>query len=589
MRKSQSSLGIGIVLAFFVCFGLVRLSQISTTNPLSIILFAIFTLAFSKFFGWHRYHSANRYTKIPALALGILLSIFTVAGARADIQGTLSSHLFIMVVFLCSFMGFTILYYIAVLSFIIGTKRLVINTTSKVSSSSKLAKFLPYICFFSCMIFWLPWFLINYPGVMTIDSINQFGQAIGAIAPSNHHPYFHTLVIKGFVLLGNTLFKSVTIGIALYTIFQMFSMAFIFSYFVKTCCQLRVKMKYIFCTIAFFALIPYNGIMSVTMWKDVLFSGCMLLFSTCILRFMADRLHMMVDFGYTSRVLFVISAVGISLFRANGFYIFLAILPVLLFAFRKNIIYIFIPCVFSLLIVCSIRYPLMNHLQVENVSFIESLSIPLQTIGRVYYEDAATPEETAKWNKFIDTEKIPDYYYPSVSDNMKALMHMGNEEYIENHKSDLLRLWISSGLKHPLLYAVGWMDATNGYWYPDIECENPIACDTGIIPNSYGLTAKPVVSGPAVIKLQELLLKLPVLFPVYGMFWSIGAFVWAMLILFTKLICGENKGLCIAFVPSILLLLTLLLAVPVACEFRYGYGFILCAPLFVISAFLDEY
>ena len=41
---------------------------------------------------------------------------------------------------------------------------------------------------------WLPWFLYNFPGVMTPDSLSQYSQAMGLTGYSNHHPFVHTLL-----------------------------------------------------------------------------------------------------------------------------------------------------------------------------------------------------------------------------------------------------------------------------------------------------------------------------------------------------------------------------------------------------------
>ncbi len=45
------------------------------------------------------------------------------------------------------------------------------------------------------MLCWLPYFLYQYPGIMTPDSVNQFEQVLGLIPYSNHHPWVHTLLI----------------------------------------------------------------------------------------------------------------------------------------------------------------------------------------------------------------------------------------------------------------------------------------------------------------------------------------------------------------------------------------------------------
>ena len=82
------------------------------------------------------------------------------------------------------------------------------------------------------------------------------------------------------------MFHNVYAGIACYTVFQMIAMAVIVVSCISVLIRRRAGKKLCFCFLLFYALVPYNGIFAVTMWKDILFSGVLLLFVLCIYRFL---------------------------------------------------------------------------------------------------------------------------------------------------------------------------------------------------------------------------------------------------------------------------------------------------------------
>ena len=60
-------------------------------------------------------------------------------------------------------------------------------------------------------------FFCLYPGVLTGDGINQLKQVLTE-KYRNHHPYYHTMVIRLFVMFGLKIFNSINAAVALYSI-----------------------------------------------------------------------------------------------------------------------------------------------------------------------------------------------------------------------------------------------------------------------------------------------------------------------------------------------------------------------------------
>lgn len=100
-----------------------------------------------------------------------------------------------------------------------------------------------------CLLCWLPYFLYEYPGIMSPDSINQFEQVVSMKPWSNHHPVAHTLCLDFFYHIGRSFTTDINAAISCYTIAQMLLfMAFCIAVLIHTLEQYCVPQTY-----------PYSG------------------------------------------------------------------------------------------------------------------------------------------------------------------------------------------------------------------------------------------------------------------------------------------------------------------------------------------
>ncbi|MCR4787433.1 MAG: hypothetical protein K5888_02500, partial [Lachnospiraceae bacterium] len=76
-----------------------------------------------------------------------------------------------------------------------------------------------------CLIFFLPYFLYQFPGIMTPDSIVQYEQVLHIKPYSNHHPWVHTLMLEFFYDIGYAFTRNPNISASFYTVAQMVFMA----------------------------------------------------------------------------------------------------------------------------------------------------------------------------------------------------------------------------------------------------------------------------------------------------------------------------------------------------------------------------
>ncbi|MDE6406465.1 MAG: hypothetical protein K2M20_12540 [Lachnospiraceae bacterium] len=436
--------------------------------------------------------------------------------------------------------------------------------------------------FLCCLLCWLPYYLYQYPGIMTPDSINQLEQILGVIPWSNHHPWVHTLVFGLFYHIGYALTGNMVTAVSVYTFFQMCLLAGSVAYFISTLRSHKIRPFVLLLIMAFYALIPYHAVFSVTVWKDIPFAAAVLLFSCALLRLSVQN---RVCAG--NLLVFMISGVMICLFRSNGWYAFLLALPFLLFGFRHKAKAVYPPLFAALLLAITVKYPVMNTFHVQQPDFIESVCIPMQQITAVICNDRyLSEEELTLIENVVDLTYIRDLYNPTFADNIKELVRAGNQDYLVAHKNEFLKLWIDLGLRYPGDYLTAYINQTYGYWYPDSFYL--VAEAEGVSATDLGVSHTPLIGGPLVIKTKEIAVKLGSMVPIYGTLWSMGVACWVLIFSMSVTVIRRDCHRLICYLPGLALLLSVLAATPVATEFRYVYFLVLCLPFYLITAVLPD-
>jgi len=577
------------VKSFLSLFAIMRVTGMSTKNPCSIILFLILLCVFTKLHSNHIEGHIVPGDMTLSTILGVLFSIFTLSTQYSVILGSMTSRLFCAVILLLTAAGLLIIYYYLAIWFLQAA------STLTLTGSGYSYAWIPFLTVLICLLCWLPYFLYEYPGVMTPDSINQYAQVIGAYELSNHHSVVHTALIGLFYKIGMGLTGDPHTGLALYTIAQMIFMASVAGYVVRTLQKANAVMPVLVITICFYALIPYNGAFAATIWKDIPFAGCMTLFAAALMRFLlrgsfaasSDTIPKLTPGEYFTLLLpYIVSGILLCLLRSNGWYALLLSVPFILITYRKWWKTMLPVHLIILLLALFVKYPVMHVYEIRQADYVEALSIPVQQLACVVADqEPLTEDEMTFLGQLMDLEQAAELYQPDVSDNIKNLIRP-NSDYLESHKAAFFRTWLSIGLRHPKAYFDAYVAQTKGYWYPDVSSEAGLA--DGIYPNEFGLHWQPVISGKVIIKIKEILFKLPDLIPLYGMLWSMGFLLWMILLLSAlSLRMGRPAGALVCL-PFIFLIGTLCIATPVAAEFRYAYAAFYALPLLVMSPFVSD-
>jgi len=441
-----------------------------------------------------------------------------------------------------------------------------------------------FISFIMIMLLWTPYFIINFPGVLSPDSINQIAQIEGAAEWNDHHPVVHTAFIAVFYRLGIVLFQSRNAGVALYSAAQMMIMAFIEAELIALLHRRGLKTAYCGIIWAYYALVPFHAMYAVTMWKDILFAGFLIWFSmtSCEL-FVWNENRRAVWLQY------IVSGTLFSLFRSNGLIVFCLCIPFFVFfeVYRKlrtksdlkkmcrRVLLLLVPlCCYAV-----VKGPVYDYCQIQkNDNIVESLSIPMQHIARVVADvpDTLTQEEKDQIERVASLENIKEVYNCRFADPMKMLVQgSGGAAVIQEHKWEYLKLWFVLGIKHPLQYMLAEIDATLGYWYPDEQYG--VIC-TGVFLNDYGI--EPLLDPEGFIAQTALRwYELYRMVPILGSLFSIGTCFVMIVFIILKCIYDQMYLNIAAVLPSLMCWCTIMAAAPLHSEMRYVYGMVSAIPL----------
>lgn len=564
--------------AFFSTWALSKAGRLNVGNLLTLLLFVLLFCFYRQV--TKRTEKENvlslKYSQTVVLALSVLFTFLYMVVDYGNYVQTLSNALFRLIVLFAVALGFVFLFYYTLLFLYSYT----IKPISITEEDPRYGKHLMLTAVLICFVCWLPYFLYLFPGVMTPDSVNQFKQAIGTKPYSNHHPIAHTLLIKLFYQIGLLFTDNTTVAFSFYTVFQMLVLAFSIAFLVQTLAQYKVKKWICYGIILFYALIPYHGVYASTIWKDILFAAAVLVFGSCLLRLLKQT-----DKG--TIFFFILSGIMICLFRSNGWYGFLLCFPFLLIHFRKKAKQLYLPLFGILAAAIIVKYPIMNAAGVIQPDFVESLCIPTQQIAAVIANDRPlTEEQLTLIGSVIEIEHVKTLYEPTFADNMKELVRAGNQEYLVDHKKEFFRLWLGLGLTYPGDYFRAYINQTYGYYYPD--CFYPVSDAEGIWDSGVdiGIVHTPLLRGPIAVKLKEISIKLGNMLPLYGILWSMGSIFWIYLFCIGNTLLRKEYQKLICYLPTLCIFGTVLIATPVASEFRYAYFLVLGLPFYLMTTLL---
>ena len=413
-----------------------------------------------------------------------------------------------------------------------------------------------YFIFFFLIIFicYIPYLIHYYPGKITYDTNLQLSFIKNGIL-SDIHSLVHTNFLGLFVNIGLNIFHNENLGIMFYTLFQMLFLAFTYAFVCYYLSKKNVNFKIILVILFSYAILPIYTHYAVTVWKDILFATSFVY----IVIFLNELRTNKTIFNYLGLIfgLFLLFFM-----RSNGMYIFLVMLPFLIYYWQKDLkSLIIVGSIFLMFLF--IKFPVYNYFNVSSSSISESLAIPTEQMARVITKNGnISLKEEEFLNSITDVANIPNIYLPYIVDPVKNTF---NNLILKERLKDYFKVWKSLLFKNLGTYIEAYLSITLGYWYPGVNYWSTITLAN---PNIIDITASHKL-------------------PLAGIIWNIGLASLITLLSFTLSLYLKRKNY-LLYVPFLGLWLTMMIASPVYAEFRYVYGLFTSLPIILFLPFLKK-
>ena len=423
-------------------------------------------------------------------------------------------------------------------------------------------------------------FFDAYPGILTTDSVTTIQQMMGDSSYNNIMPFWHTVTVQLFVKPALAVTGDINAAVACFHVAQILFMAFCFAYVLTTLHQMNVPVWFLAAVFTVYAFQPHNIVYSVTLWKDIPFSGAAVLFITALYRLLKG-IGKSTLWDY---LVLVLGALGFSLWRTNGWYAFLVTVLLMFLLMGKREKKLLALMTLVLVVSWILINPVLTLLGVRGTNLVEAFAVPMQQVARVVSEGRElTQQETELLGEVFWLDKVQSLYNPLTVDPIKfETFDYGKVPYILEHKAEYLKLYVSLGLKYPGDYFKAWVDETKGYWnggyffwiYTKQMDVNPYGIVNSVEENliqklfaaAFRYIEKPAFLQPLV---------------------SIGLHVWA-LVSCTLINVLKKREEFLLGIPILVLVIGLWLGTPVYSEFRYAYPIILGMPLILAVTVFDK-
>jgi hypothetical protein len=403
---------------------------------------------------------------------------------------------------------------------------------------------------------WIPYFIAEFPAVMTFDSAKQAEMASGFQPITDHHPIMHTMLIKLCLLID--------VGSPwVYTLVQMLVLSAMFAFAVYWINSKGLPKLFSIAGLLWFALNPIHAQFSVTMWKDVLFGGFVLLFTIALTELAITGLACFKSKRWLT--LFIFSALGACLFRSNGAIVIFAAMLVLLCCMRGARKRLCVYMAVLALLFMGIKLPVIKSYNAAPAHFAESVGIPIQQIARAVVSDGITPEQEAKVERYLSIKEIHQNYDPYCVDGLKALSTDFHNEALESNKPAFFALWAELLISHPKAYVMAWLDETYGYWYP--YAINNYPGWTRVSQNNLGIEGHTPLPRFSIAMGKIYYSGINIV----NIIFSMATVFYLSVFLAVLAIRRKSKLAIVPYLPVLILWLTLLIAAPIAGDTRYLY------------------
>lgn len=512
---------------------------------------------------------------------GLVVSLATVIGSHIDMDyKTFSSiGLFDVVYAVFLFLFFTAVFRLLFFSSdALALSKSACGVTYDEKSSNK-KHYIKQILFSMVVMIvcWLPYYLTYFPGGIGNDDFECAQMCLGLIPWTNHHPVLYVAILNVFIKIayafGGGLTAAFGIMSSLQTILLSATLAIVLAWMDSRGAKRAVRLV----SLAFFAFHPIMAMYSIYVTKDILFSCVVTLLVLFLMDFISygKKLNGAAVKKKYYIVLGILSILTM-LTRNNGTLIIAVLAVVMLVVFKKN----WKGMLLTFLIVFAFnglyKGPVWSGLGIEKQSFAESASIPLSQVAYTIYTDGTIDSESRDFlEALMPFSRVKEEFQPGYTDSYK-FSDSFDKQYLDNNAGEFMKVWLKLLPSNFGRYVEAYLMQTSGYWSYGVS--NTVAT-AGVVENDLGIEGIDFFEkmlGRSIAPLLEALVLVARKLPILCLFSQMAIQILAVLVVCCNYFRRGNGTYAVALLPLIVLWISVMIATPAHCLFRYMF------PIFIL-------
>lgn len=418
------------------------------------------------------------------------------------------------------------------------------------------------------LLLWLPFVVMDYPGAVCYDTVQQFGQFWGMIPRSNNSPYFDTVVYGVLYGIGSFLGGSDNSGIGFIVICQLFLYAATFAFAIETICHVTNFRAPRWLLIALYGLVPIFGGAVRVVLKDSLHLPFVMLYCTVLVRI----LYLPVTKKTWAAFCLSFLLAAFTRKAALSYVLAGALMAVLLVQSKREKRKLLLCTAFGVLLLMVVEKGLYPLLGIAGAPSSELVALQIQSVSYITKRqiDSIPPELLQRIDVVLGIDNILGIYNPNNADYMKP--------FFNGDVREILSVWFALAKRYPGEFVYSVITASWKYFY---------VLSTGSTEYWYGIDDFAKLGKDIAYVFPVRYIKNYVIFwvesPSLSRFIGPGPYSWMLLFSAGRAWRNKSKDIFVLIVPMAILMIGLIFT-PINGECRYAYPLFGMVPIILAWA-----
>ncbi len=284
---------------------------------------------------------------------------------------------------------------------------------------------------------WTIWLLAFWPGIMSVDSIDQWSQMVNWRF-DDRHPPAHTLT--------NWLITQIWFSPAAIALAQIVVLSIVAGWGLSLMRRMGVSRLITWGCALLFALSPVNSTMVITLWKDIFYSIGVLALSLLVVEIISSNGDWLKKRG--AWIILGGVAALITLYRHNGFAAGVGTLIILIFFYPRQRRSLVAATTLAISLWMAVIGPFYNSLDVSRVKWFSLQPLIFQVAAHVAAHTPLLPDEASYLNTIRPMEDNWQYSCYGIVPVI-FLIPTFNGSIIDADTNKFIRIWWQLTIRNP--------------------------------------------------------------------------------------------------------------------------------------------